>query len=202
MNGGSLGGGKLQRECNFDLNVEVCEDVKETCINVANGNGIYEANVISGKMGQLQGDMTNLNQRSMEVDDVRSDLNEVFKDSTPEDVPVIVISGHEQFKIFQAKLQLPSSSENLNSDDVPVLEVFFIYACLRSFSTLLFLSPFELEDLIAALKSKTPSILFDSIHVSILKTLKKHLEYLSNEGIQFASNYLRNLNWNFLDIFT
>ncbi|KAL4328677.1 hypothetical protein S83_042792 [Arachis hypogaea] len=95
MNGGSLGDRKLQRKCNFDLNIEVCEDVKKTCVNVANGNGIYEANVISGKMGLLQGDMTNLNQRSMEVDDVRSDLNEVFKDSTPEDIPITVISGHE-----------------------------------------------------------------------------------------------------------
>ncbi|XLR55999.1 hypothetical protein HN51_010323 [Arachis hypogaea] len=118
-------------------------------------------------MGQLQRDMTNLNQRSMEVDDVRSDLNDVSKDSTPKDVPVTVISGHEQSKIFQAKLQLPSSSQDLNSDDVPILEVFSIYACLRSFSTLLFLSPFTLEDLVAALKSKTLSILFDSIHVSI-----------------------------------
>ncbi|QHO55398.1 uncharacterized protein DS421_3g64910 [Arachis hypogaea] len=98
-------------------------DVKETCVNVANGNGIYEANVISGKMGQLQRDMTNLNQRSMEVDDVRSDLNDVSKDSTPKDVPVTVISGHEQSKIFQAKLQLPSSSQDLNSDDVPILEL-------------------------------------------------------------------------------
>ncbi|XLR13692.1 hypothetical protein S83_041630 [Arachis hypogaea] len=143
-------------------------------------------------MGQLQRDMTNLNQRSMEVDDVRSDLNEVFKDSTPKDVPVI--SGHEESKIFQAKLQLPSSSQDLNSDDVSVLEVFSIYACLRLFNTLLFLSPFKLEDLVVALKSKILSILFDSIHVSILKTLKKHLEYLSNEDIQSASDCLRNLN--------
>nr|XP_029151590.1 DDT domain-containing protein PTM isoform X1 [Arachis hypogaea] len=333
MNGGSLGGRKLQRECNFDLNVEVCEDVKETRGDVANGNGIYEANAILGKMGQLQGDMTNLNQRSMEVDDVRSDLNEVSKDftsevdhvsanhaatdaslcsiegkedndnrgdiaavgslqvsdvvsvetqqmdspceaglvvthedqegtgslskqgrgrrkrrkiadelnNTPEtglrrssrralarkhassvivslemddpmvsvetsamaeEKPVTVISGHEQSKICQAKLQLPPSSQNLNLDDGPVLEVFSIYACLRSFSTLLFLSPFELEDLVAALKSETPSVLFDSIHVSILETLRKHLEYLSNEGIQSASDCLRNLNWDFLDIVT
>ncbi|KAL4389441.1 hypothetical protein AHAS_Ahas03G0045400 [Arachis hypogaea] len=112
-------------------------------------------------MGQLQRDMTNLNQRSMEVDDVRSDLNDVSKDSTPKDVPVTVISGHEQSKIFQAKLQLPSSSQDLNSDDVPILEVFSIYACLRSFSTLLFLSPFTLEDLVAALKSKTLRILIE-----------------------------------------
>ncbi|XP_057456747.1 DDT domain-containing protein PTM isoform X2 [Lotus japonicus] len=100
------------------------------------------------------------------------------------------------------ELQLPPSSKNLNLDDVPVLELFSVYACLRSFSTLLFLSPFELEDLAAALKSESPSILFDSIHVSIMLTLRKHLEHLSNEGCQSASDCLRNLNWDFLDLVT
>ncbi|MCI20019.1 DNA-binding protein, partial [Trifolium medium] len=62
--------------------------------------------------------------------------------------------------------------------------------------------PFELEDLVAALKSEIPSVLFDSIHVSILQTLKKHLEFLSSEGCQSASICLRNLNWDFLDLVT
>ncbi|MED6146513.1 hypothetical protein PIB30_035129 [Stylosanthes scabra] len=333
MNGGSLSGRKLQRECIFDLNVEVCEEVKETRSEIADGNGIYEANTISAKMSQLQGDMADINQRSMEIDDFRNDLNDISKDITPElncvsathaaidtsvcsvegkegkdmrgdaeaigspqvrdvvsveaqqmdspceaglavtredqeetgglskqgrgrrkrrkiaddlkntpetglrrssrralarqnasstivslemddpmlpmetstlavEKPVTVISSHKQSNICQPKLQLPPSSQNLNLDGVPVLEVFSIYACVRSFSTLLFLSPFELEDLVAALKAETPNILFDSIHVSILETLRKHLEDLSNEGIQSASDCLRNLNWDFLDIIT
>ncbi|CAJ1933948.1 unnamed protein product [Sphenostylis stenocarpa] len=109
---------------------------------------------------------------------------------------------YEQYNNPLPKLQLPPSSRNLNLDGVPVLELFSIYACLRSFSTLLFLSPFELEDLVAALKSEIPCILFDNIHVSILQTLRKHLEYLSSEGSQSASNCLRNLNWDFLDLVT
>ncbi|KAK7258117.1 hypothetical protein RIF29_32569 [Crotalaria pallida] len=116
-----------------------------------------------------------------------------------------VISGdekYEQCNIPPLKLQLPPSSQNLNLDGLPVLELFTIYSFLRSFSTLLFLSPFELEDLVAALKSETPSILFDSIHVSILQILRKHLEYLSNEGCQSAADCLRNLNWDFLDLLT
>ena len=104
---------------------------------------------------------------------------------------------YEQCSDPLPKLQLPPSSTNLNLDGVPVLELFSIYACLRSFSTLLFLSPFELEDLVAALKSEIPSILFDSIHVSILQTLRKNLEYLSNEGCQSASNCLRYIYFNF-----
>ncbi|XVF47316.1 hypothetical protein PTKIN_Ptkin03bG0099600 [Pterospermum kingtungense] len=104
--------------------------------------------------------------------------------------------------ILPPKLQLPPSSQNLNLDGIAVLDVFSIYASLRSFSTLLFLSPFELEDFVAALKCQSPSSLFDCIHVSILQTLKKHLEYLSNEGSESASECLRSLNWGFLDSIT
>jgi hypothetical protein len=98
---------------------------------------------------------------------------------------------YEQCNVPIPKLQLPSSSQNLHLDDIPVLEFFSVYAYLRSFSTLLFLSPFELEDFVAALKSEIPSILLDNIHVSILHTLRKHLEFLSSEGCQSASICLR-----------
>ncbi|XVF04793.1 hypothetical protein REPUB_Repub05bG0116000 [Reevesia pubescens] len=104
--------------------------------------------------------------------------------------------------LLPPKLQLPPSSQNVNLDGIDVLNIFSIYACLRSFSTLLFLSPFELEDFVAALKCQSPSSLFDCIHVSILQTLKKHLEYLSNEGSESASECLRSLNWGFLDSIT
>ncbi|KAE8712190.1 DNA binding,zinc ion binding,DNA binding, putative isoform 2 [Hibiscus syriacus] len=108
----------------------------------------------------------------------------------------------EEPVVLPPKLQLPPSSKNLNLDGISVLDSFSIYACLRSFSTLLFLSPFELEDFVAALKCQSPSTLFDCIHVSILQTLKKHLEYLSNEGSESASECLRSLNWGFLDSIT
>ncbi|KAA0067226.1 DDT domain-containing protein PTM [Cucumis melo var. makuwa] len=100
------------------------------------------------------------------------------------------------------KLQLPPSSKNLNLDDIPILDLFSIYACLRSFSTLLFLSPFELDDFVAALKCKSPTILFDNIHLSVLQTLRKHLEDLSTEGSESALSCLRSLNWDMLDLIT
>ncbi|XP_061362433.1 DDT domain-containing protein PTM [Gastrolobium bilobum] len=336
---GCSGGETWQRECNFDLNVEVCEEVKETQGDAA-GKGHSEVGALFGKTGKLQEEMENVNHISIEEDGVHGNSNDVLdavkvevihvsaehaaKDAslcliaekegddgkegaeaidslqvshansvrdcdsvevqhmgcpseagfsiiheyqddpgspckhgssrrkrrklsdnpktTPETVlrrssrralarkqvsstislqvtddPLLslgtsalaeekpVISGSEkdeQCSVSLPKLQLPPSSQNLSLDDVPVLELFSIYACLRSFSTLLFLSPFELEDLVAALKSENPSILFDSIHVSILQALRKHLEYLSNEGCQSASNCLRNLNWDFLDLVT
>ncbi|XP_038992874.1 DDT domain-containing protein PTM-like isoform X1 [Hibiscus syriacus] len=104
--------------------------------------------------------------------------------------------------VLPPKLQLPPSSKNLNLDDISVLDIFSIYAFLMSFSTLLFLSPFELEDFVAALKCQSPSTLFDCINVSILQTLKKHLEYISSEDSESASECLRSLNWGFLDSIT
>lgn len=303
---GCSGGETLQRECMFDLNVEVCEEVKEAQGDV-DRNGHSEVDDGFGKMRQLQEEQININKRSIEDDGVCGNLNDVsnaiklevihvstqhaakdavsvkhsdymevqktdspsetgfaiiheYQDdpgspheqgscrrkrrklldnlkTTPETVlrrssrrasarkqvsstielqamddhllsvgpsslteEKPVISGYENYEqcnVPPPKLQLPPSSQNLNLDDVPVLEFFSIYAFLRSFSTLLFLSPFELEDLVAALKSETPSILFDSIHVSILQTLKKHLEYLSNEGCQSASDCLRYIYFNF-----
>ncbi|KAK8655162.1 hypothetical protein V6N13_107752 [Hibiscus sabdariffa] len=108
----------------------------------------------------------------------------------------------EESAVLPPKLQLPPSSKNLNLDGISVLDIFSIYTCLRSFSTLLFLSPFELEVFVAALNCPSPSSLFDCIHVSLLQILKKHLEYLSNEGSEPASECLRSLNWGFLDFIT
>ncbi|XP_047159025.1 DDT domain-containing protein PTM isoform X2 [Vigna umbellata] len=149
---------------------------------------------------------------TLEVEVADDALVTLGTDVLTEEKPLILVSQkseqynndlrYRQCNNLLPKLQLPPSSTNLNLDGVPVLELFSIYACLRSFSTLLFLSPFELEDLVDALKSEIPSLLFDSIHVSILQTLRKQLEYISNEGCQSASNCLRNLNWDFLDLVT
>lgn len=93
--------------------------------------------------------------------------------------------------VVPPKPELPLSSGNLNLDGVLVLDLFSVYTFLRSFSTLLFLSPFEFEDFVAAINCQSPSILFDSIHVSLLQTLRKHLEYHTGEGSQSASECLR-----------
>ncbi|KAJ6777640.1 PHD FINGER FAMILY PROTEIN [Salix koriyanagi] len=108
----------------------------------------------------------------------------------------------EEHVVLPPKLQLPPSSQNLDLSGIPVLDLFSVYACLRSFSTLLFLSPFGLEEFVAALKGISPSSLFDCIHVSILRTLRKHLENLLKEGSESASNCLRSLDWGLLDLIT
>uniref|UniRef100_A0A7N0UEK8 Uncharacterized protein n=1 Tax=Kalanchoe fedtschenkoi TaxID=63787 RepID=A0A7N0UEK8_KALFE len=100
------------------------------------------------------------------------------------------------------KLQLPESSQNLNLDGISMLDLISIYSFIRSFSTILFLSPFQLEDFCAALKCKSPTSLFDQTHVALLQTLRKHLQFLSSEGSRPASDCLRSLNWDFLDPIT
>ncbi|KAK6164099.1 hypothetical protein DH2020_000963 [Rehmannia glutinosa] len=100
------------------------------------------------------------------------------------------------------KVELPPSSCNLNLTGVSAFDFVSVYAFLRSFSTLLFLSPFELDDFVASVKCHDSTLLFDSIHVSLLRTLRRHLESLSDEGSMSASDCLRSLNWDFLDLIT
>lgn len=97
----------------------------------------------------------------------------------------------EQPVLLPPKVELPPSSGGLDLNGASAFEVFSVYAFLRSFSTLLFLSPFDLDDFVSCVKSKDSTLLFDSIHVSLLRALQMKLKSLSNEGSATASNCLR-----------
>ncbi|CAN6444145.1 unnamed protein product [Victoria cruziana] len=97
---------------------------------------------------------------------------------------------------------LPPSSRDLGLDDLPALDIFSVYSCLRSFSTFLFLSPFTVEAFVAALKSTYVNPLIDCIHFSLLHALKRHLKCLSGDDSKVASACLRSLDWEFLDSLT
>lgn len=111
--------------------------------------------------------------------------------SLTEEKPWIVDGKAENISVLLPKPQLPPSSRILDLDGLPILDVFTAYSCLRCFSTLLFLSPFELKDFVEALRCMSPSLLFDSIHVSVLQILRKHLKQLAAEGDLSASACLR-----------
>ncbi|XP_009125862.2 DDT domain-containing protein PTM [Brassica rapa] len=119
---------------------------------------------------------------------------------TEEKTWVVEGKAAEDLSVPPPKAELPPSSRVLNLDGLPILNVFSVYSCLRSFSTLLFLSPFELEDFVEALRCMSPSLLFDSIHVSVLQILRKHLENLVAEGDWAAIACLRSLDWDMLDV--
>nr|GMD24470.1 DDT domain-containing protein PTM [Ipomoea batatas] len=117
----------------------------------------------------------------------------------------LTVSSHEDSEernFLPPKPELPPSSDKLDLEGISVLDIFSVYALLRSFSSLLFLSPFELEDFVASIKCNTPTVLFDSVHVSLLQMLRKHLESLGSESSESSSNCLRSLNWDLLDSVT
>ena len=100
----------------------------------------------------------------------------------------------EKKELIQAKdnvMILPPNSNDLELEDLAVLDVFSVYSFLRSFSNQLFLSPFTLKAFVTALKSTIADSLIDAVHFSVLQALKLHLESLSEEGSEFASNCLR-----------
>ncbi|URE30883.1 PHD finger family protein [Musa troglodytarum] len=101
-----------------------------------------------------------------------------------------------------SKPELPPSSSDLDLNGLPILDLFSVYTLLRSFSRVLFLSPFSLPMFLSALRCELPNSLIDHIHFSILKALKQHLELLSEEGYQPATDSLRTLNWELLDLVT
>lgn len=109
-----------------------------------------------------------------------------------EEHPAISVSEEsEQPVILPSKLELPPSTGNVNLDGLPLFDLFSVYTFLRSFSTILFLSPFEFFDFVASIRSKSPTLLIDSIHVSLLRTLRKHLEFQPIENSTSATNCLR-----------
>ncbi|XP_057795298.1 DDT domain-containing protein PTM-like [Salvia miltiorrhiza] len=100
------------------------------------------------------------------------------------------------------KADLPPSSTSLDLGGASLLEFLSVYAFLRSFSVLLLISPFEIDEFAASLVSSDSTPLFDTIHLSLLTTLRRHLKSLSDEGSESASLCLRSLNWDFLDLIT
>lgn len=71
--------------------------------------------------------------------------------------------------------QLPPSSSDLGVPEESVPNLLYVYNSLRSFSRLLFLSPFGLNDFVGALNCKSANSLLDAVHVKLLQALRRHL---------------------------
>lgn len=90
-------------------------------------------------------------------------------------------------------LPLPPSSGSIGVPEESVSFLFSVYNFLRSFSHLLFLSPFSLSEFVGALNHTSPNSLLDAVHVSLLRALRRHLEVVSTDGSSgdLASKCLR-----------
>ncbi|KAG4979921.1 hypothetical protein JHK85_033879 [Glycine max] len=98
--------------------------------------------------------------------------------------------------------ELPSSSGTIGVPEESVSHLFAVYGFLRSFSTQLFLMPFTLDEFVGAVNCRVPNTVFDAVHLSLMKVLRRHLEALSSEGSEIASKCLRCYDWSLLDSLT
>ncbi|KAI3461337.1 hypothetical protein Pfo_018000 [Paulownia fortunei] len=98
--------------------------------------------------------------------------------------------------------ELPPSSGHIGVPEEYVSHLLSVYSFLRSFSVPLFLYPFKLDDFVGALNCSVANTLLDSVHVALLRVLKRHFERLLSDGSELASKCLRCLDWNLLDTFT
>ncbi|KAF8706535.1 hypothetical protein HU200_030817 [Digitaria exilis] len=99
-------------------------------------------------------------------------------------------------------VELPPSSGDITVPENSISYLFSVYNFLRSFSVQLFLSPFGLDDFVAAINCTVQNNLLDAVHASLLRALRRHLESKSSEGSQLASNCLKYLDWTLLDALT
>ncbi|KAL8151140.1 hypothetical protein V2J09_020948 [Rumex salicifolius] len=98
--------------------------------------------------------------------------------------------------------ELPPSSGTIGLPEDCVPYLFSIYGFLRSFSVILFLSPFTLDDLVGCLNCSVPNMLLDAIHVALLRKVRQRLETLSSDGSELALECLRCIDWSLLDLLT
>ncbi|KAJ3671349.1 hypothetical protein LUZ60_007428 [Juncus effusus] len=114
----------------------------------------------------------------------------------------ILGSSDPVMEIQVPELELPPSSGDLAVPEESAGHLFSVYNFLRSFSTELFLSPFTLNDFIGSLNCTVQNSLLDSVHLSLMKALRRHLESLSSDGSKLASKCLRYHDWTLLDTLT
>jgi hypothetical protein len=73
-------------------------------------------------------------------------------------------------------VELPPSSGDIAVPEESISYLFSVYNFLRSFSVQFFLSPFGLDDFVAAINCTVQDNLLDVVHVSLLRALRRHLE--------------------------
>ncbi|XP_016470375.2 DDT domain-containing protein PTM [Nicotiana tabacum] len=137
----------------------------------------------------------------VEVEKMQVDVDADSLSDSPDDDEEQELCSEVEKPLVPAP-ELPPSSGNIGIPEDYVSHLLSVYSFLRMFSTTLFLSPFGLDDFVGALNCSVPNSLLDSIHVALMRVLKRHLENLSSDGSELASKCLRNIDWSLLDTMT
>ncbi|KAL6510987.1 hypothetical protein OROGR_022111 [Orobanche gracilis] len=98
--------------------------------------------------------------------------------------------------------ELPPSSGHIGVHEEFVSHLLSVHGFLRSFSVQLFLYPFGLDDFVGALNCSVANTLLDSVHVALLRVMKRHIERLLSDGSELASKCIRCADWSLLDNLT
>ncbi|CAJ1979192.1 unnamed protein product [Sphenostylis stenocarpa] len=187
--------------CDLVQRKEVLEKlVSNNCSKIGNGSQKGPIESIKEESKNELGELNNelLNEKDEEGDeDDHGDANS----SSDSGIGLGMDSGAEA-ETQPPPPQLPVSSGTVGVPEHCVSLVFSVYGFLRSFSTRLFLQPFTLDEFIGALNCQVANSLFDAIHLSLIKVLRRHLEALSTEGSEQASRCLRCNEWSLLDPLT
>ncbi|KAL2941978.1 DDT domain-containing protein PTM [Bienertia sinuspersici] len=185
-------------EVNGNVDINVCVGLGEEVKNGDNREAATPDQCEDGASGQRKKKKVRRNLRSStetvlrRIEDDPNDLSMSGVTDEIEEKPVPpLLETPVEPQVSSSKIELPPSSATLNLEGIPVLDLFSVYSCLRSFSTILYLSPFKLEDFVAALKSRVSNQLIDLIHVSILLTLRKHLDLLARLKPGFTLSSLK-----------
>lgn len=123
--------------------------------------------------------------------DVQSE-SEVVEEDDEEDV-VGEVAALPEPSHPALPLALPPSSGGLGVPEEAVSYLFSVYNFLRSFSNLIFLSPFSLDSFVGSLNCNSQNTLLDAVHVCLMRALGRHLQTLSSDGDELASKCLRSV---------
>lgn len=125
--------------------------------------------------------------------DVQSESEVVEEEDEEEDEVVGEVAALPEPSHPALPLALPPSSGGLGVPEEAVSYLFSVYNFLRSFSNLIFLSPFSLDCFVGSLNCNSQNTLLDAVHVCLMRALWRHLQTLSSDGDELASKCLRSV---------
>ncbi|OVA17876.1 zinc finger protein [Macleaya cordata] len=168
--------------------------------SVLAANGLNETETSS--ISKLSSDIECGSGKDVEPEGLEEPVPDGDADSSSDSCEFVRVRHSENDAPLVPPPSLPASSGNINVPEESVSQLFSVYNFLRTFSIQLYLSPFQLDDLVGSLNYVGPNTLLDAIHFSLMRALRRHLEMLSSNGVELALKCLRRLDWSLLDTFT
>lgn len=134
----------------------------------------------------------NVNTEVLTVETVNPIDSSLFNETTnSDDEEVVEIHSERNSDIYvDSPAELPPSSGHISIPEEYVSHLLSVYSFVHSFSVRLFLYPFGLDDFVGALNCYVANTLLDSVHVALMRVLKRHFEKAASDGNEIASQIL------------